>query len=209
MMNLPDIPTSNYHGFQRQTFPFASTEATVITPKEPNTEKKFLWKGFYLEAFPAFDLAALEAGYYVVHIQSTKDIPISETIGIWNKFYDYLREEFGLAEKAALFGLSLGGWFIYQWAAAHPEKVSCLYADNPVCDCRDEILAPMASAHIPILHVAATGDTVVNYEKNTVALAERYRALGGNIEVIAHPGDHHPHGLEDPGPILDFVTMHI
>jgi len=37
--------------------------------------------------------------------------------------------------------------------------------------------------------------------ENTAVLAERYRALGGRIEVILKPGvGHHPHSLEDPAP---------
>ena len=35
---------------------------------------------------------------------------------------------------------------------------------------------------------------------------QRYKALGGKIEVILKPGvDHHPHSLKDPQPIVDFL----
>jgi LmbE family N-acetylglucosaminyl deacetylase len=34
----------------------------------------------------------------------------------------------------ALEGLSRGGLNIYNWAAANPDKVACIYADAPVCD---------------------------------------------------------------------------
>jgi hypothetical protein len=44
---------------------------------------------------------------------------------------------------------------------------------------------------------------------NTLVLAERYRALGGTIEVIHRPVvGHHPHGLDDPKPVLDFISAH-
>ena len=37
----------------------------------------------------------------------------------------------------------------------------------------------------------------------------RYKALGGEIVVIAKPGcDHHPHSLKDPAPIVDFILKH-
>jgi hypothetical protein len=30
--------------------------------------------------------------------------------------------------------------------------------------------------------------------------------LGGRIELIAKPGcRHHPHGLDDPSPVVDFI----
>ena len=32
---------------------------------------------------------------------------------------------------------------------------------------------------------------------------ERYQALGGEVQVIQKPGvDHHPHGLENPAPVI-------
>ncbi len=40
-------------------------------------------------------------------------------------------------------------------------------------------------------------------------MAERYRALGGDITLIAKPGvKHHPHGLEDSTPIVEFILKH-
>lgn len=36
--------------------------------------------------------------------------------------------------------------------------------------------------------------------------AERYRALGGNVEIILKPGcDHHPHSLDNAEPVVDFI----
>ena len=45
-----------------------------------------------------------------------------------------LTEQYGFAPKAALVGLSRGGLYCYNWAAAHPDKVACIYGDAPVCD---------------------------------------------------------------------------
>ena len=37
-------------------------------------------------------------------------------------------------------------------------------------------------------------------------VAERYRQLGGSITLIPKRGvGHHPHGLDDPKPIVDFI----
>ena len=39
--------------------------------------------------------------------------------------------------------------------------------------------------------------------------AQRYRKLGGSITLIAKPGvGHHPHGLDDPTPIVEFIVKH-
>lgn len=37
----------------------------------------------------------------------------------------------------------------------------------------------------------------------------RYMALGGPVEVLLKPGvDHHPHSLDNPAPVVDFVLRH-
>jgi pimeloyl-ACP methyl ester carboxylesterase len=67
-------------------------------------------------------------------------------------------------------------------------------------------LEPLARAGIPLLHVVGDADEVVPVAENTAILEERYRALGGAIQVIHKPGvGHHPHSIKDPAPIVDFV----
>jgi pimeloyl-ACP methyl ester carboxylesterase len=67
----------------------------------------------------------------------------------------------------------------------------------------------IAAAKIPILAICGDSDKVVPYPENTAILAERYKKLGGNIDVILKPGgDHHPHSLKDPQPIVDFLTKY-
>lgn len=78
------------------------------------------------------------------------------------------------------------------------------YTGNPV-----DNLAPLARAGVPLLHVYGDADDVVPWDENTKVVAERYRALGGVIELIGKPGvGHHPHGLDDPTPIVAFITRH-
>ena len=70
-------------------------------------------------------------------------------------------------------------------------------------------LAPLAKASIPLLHVVGEADDVVSVATNTNAVEQRYKELGGKIEVIRKPGvKHHPHSLVDPKPIVDFVSAH-
>ena len=84
------------------------------------------------------------------------------------------------------------------------EEQALAYPLNPVNN-----LAPLATAKIPILSVCGGADQTVPYEENTKIAEERYRKLGGEIEVILKPdGDHHPHSLEDPKPIVDFILKH-
>ncbi len=142
--------------------------------------------------------------------------------------------------------MSRGGLIIYNWAAAHPDQVACLYGDAPVCDIRSwpggkgngkgapgewarclreygltddqaaafrgnpiDRLKPLADAKIPILHVVGAADVVVPVAENSAIIEQRYRALGGSIRVISKPGvGHHPHSLQDPTPIVDFIVRH-
>jgi pimeloyl-ACP methyl ester carboxylesterase len=78
------------------------------------------------------------------------------------------------------------------------------FSGNPV-----DNLLPLAKARIPLLHVCGDADNVVPMEENTGLVATRYREIGGRITVIAKPGvGHHPHSLEDPTPIVEFILNH-
>ena len=69
-----------------------------------------------------------------------------------------------------------------------------------------DTLAPLVRAKIPLIYVVGDADTVVPPAENSLLVAERYRALGGVARVIHKPGvDHHPHGLEDPTPVVNFI----
>jgi pimeloyl-ACP methyl ester carboxylesterase len=78
------------------------------------------------------------------------------------------------------------------------------YQKNPI-----DNLEPLAKAGVPLLHVYGDADDVVPWDENTGVVAERYRKLDGSIKLIAKPGvAHHPHGLEDSTPIVDFISLH-
>ena len=81
------------------------------------------------------------------------------------------------------------------------EAEALAYDRNPV-----DTLAALAAARVPLLHVYGDADDAVPWDENTGVIAERYRKLGGSITLIAKPGvGHHPHGLEDSTPIIDFI----
>lgn len=85
------------------------------------------------------------------------------------------------------------------------EAAALAYDKNPV-----DNLAPLAKAKVPLLHICGDADEVVPYPENTVLMKERYEKLGGTIHVIVKPGlKHHPHGLDDPTPAVEFVMKHL
>lgn len=84
------------------------------------------------------------------------------------------------------------------------EEEALAYKLNPV-----DNLAPLAKGKVPLLHVCGDADEVVPFDENTQLLEKRYKELGGEIVVIAKAGvKHHPHSLQDPQPIVDFVVKH-
>jgi len=84
------------------------------------------------------------------------------------------------------------------------EQEAMDYKGNPV-----DNLAPLAAAHIPILGVYGEADTTVPPAENILLVAQRYKALGGEITLIGKPGvAHHPHSLSNPTPIVHFIMDH-
>lgn len=84
------------------------------------------------------------------------------------------------------------------------DEAAKAYKLNPV-----DNLAPLAKAKIAILSVVGDADQVVPLEENSGLVKTRYEALGGTMKMIVKPGgDHHPHSLKDPAPIVEFVLKH-
>jgi lysophospholipase L1-like esterase/pimeloyl-ACP methyl ester carboxylesterase len=82
------------------------------------------------------------------------------------------------------------------------EEAALVWPGNPV-----DNLAPLAAAKIPIIAVAGDADDVVPPKENIGVVETRYRELGGEIKVIVKPGvGHHPHSLEDPAPVVEFLV---
>jgi pimeloyl-ACP methyl ester carboxylesterase len=100
---------------------------------------------------------------------------------------------------------SAGDWKACLAAYAFPDEAAALaYRGNPV-----DALEPLAKAGIAMVHVVGDADDVVPPEENALVVADRYRKLGGVVEVIRKPGDgHHPHGLADPRPVVEFLVKH-
>ena len=58
----------------------------------------------------------------------------------------------------------------------------------------------------PILILCADADEAALPDENTLPFEQKVKALNGNITVIHKPGfGHHPHSLQNPQPIIDFI----
>lgn len=101
--------------------------------------------------------------------------------------------------------MSRGGRNAYTWSTANPDKVSCIYADNPAIS-REALarLGGLAANDVPLLHICGSLDPIL--WNHTLVVEGVYQQLGGRISVMIKDGaGHHPHSLRDPKPIADFI----
>lgn len=94
---------------------------------------------------------------------------------------------------------------LFQCYGFQDEAEALAYRGNPI-----DTLEPLAKAKIALIHVVGDADDVVPAAENTAIIEARYKKLGGEIQVIHKPGiGHHPHGLEDPTPVVKFLVDHV
>ena len=234
---------TDWFGYDKYDFEVDGRACCVTAPGNAAPGKPWIWRARFWGHEPQTDLALLAKGFHVAYIDVAGLFGCPKAVAHWDAFYEFLTRQHGFAKKAALEGMSRGGLIVYNWAHANPDKVSCIYADAPVCDIKSwpggkgegqgnagewpacievyglteeealdfdenpiDHLAPLAEAAIPLMHVCGGADKGVPVAENTSVLEQRYRALGGCIKVIVKEGcGHHPHSLEDPAPIVEFI----
>ncbi len=98
----------------------------------------------------------------------------------------------------------LGTWNNCLKAYGLTEAEALQFKGNPI-----DHLKPLAEKKVPLLHIVGAADTVVPVAENTTIVEQRFKRLGGKIQVISKPGiGHHPHSLKDPTRIVEFVLKH-
>lgn len=104
--------------------------------------------------------------------------------------------------------MSRGGRNSYAWATSNPDKVSCIYADNPVIAHEALMkLDKLVENDVPLLNICGSIDPIIG---NTLAIEGIYQSLGGQISVMIQEGHaHHPHSLRDPSPIVQFISENV
>ncbi|MEO8426168.1 MAG: GDSL-type esterase/lipase family protein [Verrucomicrobiota bacterium] len=125
---------SSWNGFDRYDFEVDGKPVLVVVPRQAAPGKPWVWHGEFFGHKPAPDIALLGKGFHVVYMNVPDMLGCPEAVAHWNVFYKQLTGNHGFAKKAALVGLSRGGLYCYNWAAANPDEVACIYADAPVCD---------------------------------------------------------------------------
>jgi len=162
----------------------------------------------------------LDAGFAIAGTHPGELHGNPEARRVYTLLYNTLTEQLGLDKKACLMPQSRGGLFLYNWAVEHPDAVCCSGGIYPVCDIRHwppnfnetcevyglseeemreqlprhnpiQNLDVLAKRKIPIFHITGDQDKVVPPEKHSLAMQQKYRELGGFMEVEIVPGKGH------------------
>jgi len=81
------------------------------------------------------------------------------------------------------------------------EDEAANFKDNPI-----HKIDAIARGSFPMFHVCGEADKVVPVDENTRIFEQKIKEAGGNIKVIYKKDvGHHPHSLQNPTPIVDFI----
>jgi hypothetical protein len=233
---------STQYGHKKLSFTVNDHKGFIVLPDPSMDEKPLRWIWYA----PTFDgvlpndrqtwifSRLLAKGFAVCGIDIGESFGSIEGRDISTAFYKFVTSKFNLSPKACLWVQSRGGLMHFNWAADHPELISCIGATYPICmlgtysgykipaeaygiteeDLMKRLpdfnpidrLAPLAKHKIPIFSIHGDVDTVVPLESNSLELSKRYKELGGQIELITIKGKGHEEVNEffESQPMLDF-----
>jgi len=176
----------------------------VVVPTKAAPGNPWSWRGCYWNVHPQTEVELLKRGFHIAFVA-----PDAGRQGkAWDTWYNFLTEKHGLSKKAAFIGMSKGGVNEFNWGVANPEKVACIYADNPALYEEDLAKVPELAKHdVPLLHICGTEDFLL--QKHTLVVENTYHQLGGLITVMIKEGHAHGHSLQNAKPIADWIEQHM
>lgn len=201
-LEITPFKRSENENFAIQGAPQGKRRCVVVAPQKAAPGAPWSWRGCYWDHEPQTEIELLRRGFHVAFI--TPD-PGRQ----WDAWYTFLTEKHGLSRKPAFIGMSKGGVNSYEWSTNHPDKVSCIYADNPAI--RPEPfskLHELASHDVGLLNICGSADFLL--QRHTLAIEQRYKQLNGSITVVIKDGHaHHPHSLPNPKLAADWIVDHM
>lgn len=197
--------------YNRYSFELAGIEGpiTVIEPESAAPGKPWVFRADLVDRNAAVDLALLARGFHII----TGPVPFNFNGPLrshWDAVYKHLTDH-GFSKKPVMEGAGAAAGEAYAWAIENPDKVSCIYGENPVLRSNMaktqpiDNLAPLAKAGIPLFHVCGGLDPHLN--DNTRLAEKRYKELGGRITVLVLEGEgRFLSAMRDPKPAVNFIT---
>ena len=180
----------------------------VILPKNSAPGKPWTFRADTVSRDATVDLALLAKGFHIV----TGPVPYNAdgpSLQDWNAVYQLLTEH-GFSKRPVIEGAGGAAGEAYAWAIANPEKVCCIYGENPILRCTMTKAQPLdnltvlAKAGVPILHVCGGLDPML--QSQTRGAESRCKDLGADMTVIIQDGiGHYPTAPRDPSQVVDFI----
>ncbi len=174
----------------------------VVVPKTPAPGKPWSWQGCYWNHEPQTEVELLRRGFHIGYVAGDPGKH-------WDAWYAFLTESHGLSKKPAFVGMSRGGVNEYAWATVNPDKVSCIYADNPALRAESlQKIGELAKRDVPLLHICGSLDFLL--QQHTLPAENVYHQLGGRFTTMIKEGAaHHPHSVRDARPIADWIEQNV
>jgi len=182
----------------------------LIEPKTAAPGRPWVFRVGFADRNAVVDQALLAKGFSIVTGPASFNSD-SMRLDDWNATYRLFADN-GFSKKPVLEGAGGAAGEAYGWAINNPDKVSCIYGENPVMRTSFSRAQPLdnlgslAKAGIPLLHVCGSLDPGLTEYTNVVK--KRYKELGGRMTVIVKEGEgHYPTAPRDPKPVVDFIMQ--
>ncbi|NLO36365.1 MAG: alpha/beta hydrolase [Clostridiaceae bacterium] len=108
-------------------------------------------------------------------------------------------------------GLKSGRGSLRDWQLCQEAYGFTQASMEKITDMADRQIERLAELAVPVVLVAGDADDVVPWQENGACLAVAYqkRKRTDLCQVILKPGcGHHPHSLDDPEPVVAFISHH-
>lgn len=135
---IADFPgiTSTWEGYIRHDFQVGDQTLMVIEPTTPAPGRPWIWFGEFFDVTIDLDKSFLDKGFYLVHLFIPNRYGSPRAVAYMDSAYNELVSKYGMNKKPTLAGYSRGTLYAYNWAEAHPDKVSSLYGVSSDFDFR-------------------------------------------------------------------------
>jgi hypothetical protein len=129
-----DVKRSQWNGYEMLQFAVDGRPALLVVPNESAAGKPWIWRTEFFGVDPQADIALLGKGLHVAYIDVGGLFGAPVALDAMDKYHAHVCKTYSLSSTPALEGFSRGGLYAFNWAARHPNQVSCIYVDAPVCD---------------------------------------------------------------------------
>jgi lysophospholipase L1-like esterase len=125
------VKQSSFYGYECSDFTFNGRPCKIVKPKFAAKGHPWLWRARFWGHEPQTDIALLQQGFHIVYCDVVELLGNQQAISLWDSYYKVMHKA-GLSKKAVMEGMSRGGVYVFNWAAANPQKVAGVYVDNPL-----------------------------------------------------------------------------